>query len=191
MIVGYTEEGNYIYIDPNYSDKGFECSPDYLNIKNASKYDLEIKKKWSYEKFIYSIVIEHVLLWYVCVCTRTKNYSGVINEYELGTTRLFYEGDCGYIKYTKTQDIYIEKIDNTIDRVYSNYYLSSSPDTVFDRNKVGKNNNGKYIIRDGGDYVFVSEILELTATKLVLRNLTPGFTTTGKVTTYLKTNMNF
>ena len=36
----------------------------------------------------------------------------------------FYEGDCGYIKYTKTQDIYIEKINNTIDRVYSNYYLS-------------------------------------------------------------------
>lgn len=103
----------------------------------------------------------------------------------------FYEGDCGYIKYTKTQDIYIEKIDNKIDRVYSNYYLSSSPDTVFDSNKVGKNNNGKYIIRDGGDYVFVSEILELTATKLVLRNLTPGFTTTGKVTTYLKTDMDF
>lgn len=45
LIVGYTEGGNYIYIDPNYSDKGFECSPDYLNIKNASKYDLEIKKK--------------------------------------------------------------------------------------------------------------------------------------------------
>ena len=63
--------------------------------------------------------------------------------------------------------------------------------TVFDSNKIGKNNNGKYIIEDGGDYVFVSEILELTATKLVLRNLTPGFTTTGKVTTYLKTNMNF
>ena len=44
LIVGYTEEGNYIYIDPNYSDKEFECSPDYLNSKNASKYDFEIKK---------------------------------------------------------------------------------------------------------------------------------------------------
>lgn len=103
----------------------------------------------------------------------------------------FDEGDCGYIKYTKTKDIYIEKINNTIDRIYSNYYLSSSPDTIFDSNKVGKNNNGKYIIRDGGKYVFISEILELTATKLVLRNLTPGFTTTGKVTTYLKTDMDF
>ena len=45
LIVGYTEEGNYIYIDPNYSDKEFECSPDYLETKNASKYDFEIIKK--------------------------------------------------------------------------------------------------------------------------------------------------
>ena len=120
-----------------------------------------------------------------------KTTQGLLTSTNWEPQDFFYEGDCGYIKYTKTQDIYIEKIDNTIDRVYSNYYLSSSPDTVFDRNKVGKNNNGKYIIRDGGDYVFVSEILELTATKLVLRNLTPGFTTTGKVTTYLKTDMDF
>ena len=45
LIVGYTEEGNYIYIDPNYSDKEFECSPDYLETKNVSKYDFEIIKK--------------------------------------------------------------------------------------------------------------------------------------------------
>ena len=38
------------------------------------------------------------------------------------------------------------------------YYLSSSQDTVFDSNKIGKNNNGKYIIRDGGDFVFVKKI---------------------------------
>ncbi len=71
------------------------------------------------------------------------------------------------------------------------YYLSSSPDTVFDSNKIGKNNNGKYIIEDGGYYVFVSEILELTATKLVLRDLTPGSSINGKKTTYLKTDMDF
>ena len=62
---------------------------------------------------------------------------------------------------------------------------------IFEINKVGKNNNGKYIIRDGGDYAFVNEILGFTATKLVLRNLTPGFTTTGKVTTYLPSDMDF
>ena len=71
------------------------------------------------------------------------------------------------------------------------YYLSSSQDTVFDSNNIGKNNNGKYIIEDGGDYVFVRKILKLTDTELVLRNLTPGFTTTGKITTYLKTDMDF
>ncbi len=71
------------------------------------------------------------------------------------------------------------------------YYLSSSQDTVFDSNKIGKNNNWKYIIRKSGKYVIISEILELTATKLVLKNLTPGFTTTGKKTTYLKTDMDF
>lgn len=45
LVIGYTEDGNYIYIDPNYSDKEFECSPDYLEEKNVSKYDFEIKKK--------------------------------------------------------------------------------------------------------------------------------------------------
>lgn len=103
----------------------------------------------------------------------------------------FYEGDCGYIQYTSTQDIYVEKIDGQIERIYSNFYLSSSPDTVFDANKVGKSSIGRYIIRDGAGYVFISEILELTPTKLVVRNLTPSFTTTGKVTTYLPTDMNF
>lgn len=45
LVIGYTKEGNYIYIDPNYSNKEFECSPDYLEWKNVSKYDFEIKKK--------------------------------------------------------------------------------------------------------------------------------------------------
>ena len=103
----------------------------------------------------------------------------------------FYEGDYGYVRYTQTEYITKMKINGELRIFNYRYYLSSSQDTVFDSNKIGKNNNGKYIIEDGGDYVFISEILELTATKLVLRNLTPGFTTTGKVTTYLKTNMNF
>lgn len=103
----------------------------------------------------------------------------------------FYEGDYGYVRYTQTEYATKMKINGELRIFNYRYYLSSSQDTVFDSNKIGKNNNGKYIIEDGGDYVFISEILELTATKLVLRNLTPGFTTTGKVTTYLKTNMDF
>ncbi|WP_294617455.1 hypothetical protein [uncultured Bacteroides sp.] len=101
----------------------------------------------------------------------------------------FYEGDCGYIRYTKTEFVTEMKIDGEL-RIFSySYYLSSSPDTVFDSNKVGKNSTGRYIIRKGAGYVFITEILELTATKLVVKNLTQGFTTTGKVTTYLPTNM--
>ena len=103
----------------------------------------------------------------------------------------FYEGDYGYVRYTKTEYVTKMKIDGELRLFNYRYYVSSSTYTVFDSNKIGKNNNGKYIIEDGGYYVFVSEILELTATKLVLKNLTPGFTTTGKKTTYLKTDMDF
>ena len=103
----------------------------------------------------------------------------------------FYEGDYGYVRYTKTEYFTKMKIDGELRIFNYRYYLSSAPDTVFDSNKIGKNNNGKYIIRDGGDYVFVRKILKLTDTELVLINLTPGFTTTGKVTTYLKTDMDF
>ena len=103
----------------------------------------------------------------------------------------FYEGDYGYVRYTKTEYFTKMKINDELRIFNYRYYLSSTQDTVFDSKKIGKNNNGKYIIEDGGNYVFISEILELTATKLVLINLTPGFTTTGKVTKYIKTDMDF
>ena len=103
----------------------------------------------------------------------------------------FYEGDYGYVRYTETEYITKMKINDELRFFNYRYYLSSSQDTEFDSNKIGKNKNGKYIIEDGGKYVFISEIVELTATKLVLRNLTPGFTTTGKKTTFLKTDMDF
>lgn len=44
LVVGYTKEGNYIYIDPNDGKNEYECTPDYLEEKNASRYDFEIKK---------------------------------------------------------------------------------------------------------------------------------------------------
>ena len=85
----------------------------------------------------------------------------------------FANGNYGYVKYTKTEFFTKMKIDGELRIFNYRYYLSSSPDTVFDSNKIGKNNNGKYIIRKSGKYVIISEILELTATKLVLKNLTP------------------
>ena len=105
----------------------------------------------------------------------------------------FANGNYGYVKYTKTEFFTKMKIDGELRIFNYRYYLSSSPDTVFDSNKIGKNNNGKYIITSTpkGYYVFISEILELTATKLVLRDLTPGSSINGKKTTYLKTDMDF
>lgn len=44
LIVGYTQENNYIYIDPNDKDNVYECSPDYLEHKKGWKYDFEFKK---------------------------------------------------------------------------------------------------------------------------------------------------
>ena len=159
-------------------------------------YTLKNSKVHTLKNNRYMKILSIILLLNICfINSLTSQTAKTMQELLMSTNwepqDFFDEGDCGYIKYTKTKDIYIEKINNTIDRVYSNYYLSSSPDTIFDSNKVGKNNNGKYIIRDGGKYVFISEILKLTDTELVLRNLTPGFTTTGKVTTYLKTDMDF
>ena len=103
----------------------------------------------------------------------------------------FYEGDCGYVRYTKTKFITEMKIDGELRIFDYSYYLSATPDTLFDSNKVGKSNMGKYIIRNGAGYVFIHEILELAPIKLVVKNLTPGFTTTWKEMTYLPTNMNF
>lgn len=101
------------------------------------------------------------------------------------------EGDSGYSMYSNTQEIYKTKIDNEVDSAHWEYYLSSTPDTVFDKTKVGKNTTGKYIVREGPDVVFIDEILELTSSKLVISKSTPGYTTYGHKVTYLPTDMSF
>ena len=101
------------------------------------------------------------------------------------------EGDAGYVKYSKDKLLYFENIDNEVDSVHWDYYLSSTPDTVFDKTKVGKNTTGKYIIRKGPDVVFIDEILELTSSKFVIRKSTPGYSTYGHKVTYLPTDMSF
>ena len=57
----------------------------------------------------------------------------------------FYEGDCGYVRYTKTKFITEMKIDGELRIFDYSYYLSATPDTIFDSNKIGKSNMGKYI----------------------------------------------
>ena len=142
-------------------------------------------------RFLFFAVVLNMYLGISVFAQEQKTTQELLTSTKWKPQDFFYEGDYGYVRYTKTEYITKMKINDELRIFNYRYYLSSSQDTVFDSNKIGKNNNGKYIIEDGGDYVFISEILELTATKLVLRNLTPGFTTTGKVTTYLKTDMDF
>ena len=141
-------------------------------------------------------ILSIILLLNICFINSLTSQTVKTTQELLTSTKwepqdFFYEGDYGYVRYTKTEYFTKMKINDELRIFNYRYYLSSSPDTVFDSNKIGKNNNGKYIIRDGGDYVFVRKILKLTDTELVLINLTPGFTTTGKLTTYLKTDMDF
>ena len=141
-------------------------------------------------------ILSIILLLNICFINSLTSQTAKTTQELLMSTNwepqdFFANGDYGYVKYTKTEFFTKMKIDGELRIFNYRYYLSSSQDTVFDSNKIGKNNNGKYIIRKSGKYVIISEILELTATKLVLRNLTPGFTTTGKKTTYLKTDMDF
>ena len=103
---------------------------------------------------------------------------------------IFDEESCGYIWCSKTE--YMAKITSygKLDLYNYSYYLSSFPYTVFDITKVGKNDNGRYIIQEVTDFVIIHEILELTSTGLLIRDITPGFVPTGNVITYLPTNMN-
>ena len=135
-----------------------------------------------------------LLLFFLSVCS-VPIFAQTTQELLMSTNwepqNFVSEEDRCYIKYTASQEIFVSDIDNEIEHDPDDYYLSFSPDSVFDKNKVGKSTNGRYIIRTDGIYVYISEILELTPTKLKLKNLTPGFTTTGQVTTYLPTDMNF
>ena len=135
-----------------------------------------------------------LLLFFLSVCS-VPIFAQTTQELLMSTNwepqNFVSEEDRCYIKYTASQEIFVSDIDNEITRYTDAYYLSSLPESSFDKSKVGKSTTGRYIITYEAGYVFISEILELTPTKLKLKNLTPGFTTTGKVTTYLPTDMNF
>ena len=66
-----------------------------------------------------------------------------------------------------------------------NYYLSESPDSVYNVKREGLSKTGKYIIQDGGDYVYRWKIEELSSSRLVIRNVTPGFSNTNYTTVFL------
>lgn len=43
LIIGYAQNGNYIYIDPNDSSNFYECHPNYIHSNSVYKYNFEIK----------------------------------------------------------------------------------------------------------------------------------------------------
>jgi hypothetical protein len=79
-----------------------------------------------------------------------------------------------YIKYDKdsfNSDIYNQG------KEYKNkdlYYLSDDIDTIFEKQKVGKNLNGRFIVEHLGNPPIVMEIIKITPTELVLRNIRTG-----------------
>ena len=97
----------------------------------------------------------------------------------------FPEGVIGYMMITKSEVITTTVIEEKTRTNKLDYYLSDFPDSVYNVQKEGVSKTGKYIIQDGGDYVYRWKIEELTPSRLVIRNVTPGFTTTNYKTVYL------
>ena len=96
------------------------------------------------------------------------------------------------ITYTSTQMIdSIFKENVNIEFYIRDYYLSDTKDTVFDISKVGKTSSGKYIIeivksiKPGiDDLILIFEVVSMSEEKMLLRNLTRGFSSWGYVTTF-------
>ena len=74
------------------------------------------------------------------------------------------------LKYTNTKEISIVRLFPTSDE----YYLSNTIDTVFDKSKVGKSTNGRYIIsryKWGTNGMEIYEILVLTNSTLIVKTV--------------------
>lgn len=110
-----------------------------------------------------------------------KWYPDVYDEDDLETS---------FITYTLTQEIdSVFTEDGEIELYISDYYLSETKDLIFDTNKIGKNVSGKYLVTASGTttegkQAYVMELVSMTEEKMVLKHLTEGYTSTGKMTTF-------
>lgn len=101
------------------------------------------------------------------------------------------DGTTGFITYTETQQIdSIITDDGELETYVLTYYLSNTPDTVFDNNKVGKTHKGKYLIlhvneKNEISSTIILELVELSKKKMVIRNSTEWLSNFGIVNTYL------
>ena len=90
------------------------------------------------------------------------------------------------ITYTLTQELDSVFKEDVFYKVYApDYYLSDTKDLVFDTNKVGKTVSGKYLITELGkeNLAYIFEVVFMSKEKMILRNLTEGFNTTGDLVT--------
>lgn len=90
------------------------------------------------------------------------------------------------ITYTLTQELDSVFKGDVFYKVYTpDYYLSDTKDLVFDTSKVGKTVSGKYLITEQGldDLAYIFEVVFMSKEKMILRNLTEGFDTTGDLVT--------
>jgi hypothetical protein len=60
---------------------------------------------------------------------------------------------------------------DTIIKLESYYYLSDSIEQKFDSLKIGKNQNGKYIIGKNKSYIGIFEIINLDEENLSIKNV--------------------
>ena len=96
------------------------------------------------------------------------------------------------ITYTSTQkvdSVFVESVNTRVN--IRDYYLSDTKDTVFDASKFGNSSSGKYIIErlrsinpEKDDLILIREVVSTSEEKMLLRNLTKGFSSLGYVTTY-------
>lgn len=94
------------------------------------------------------------------------------------------------ITYTLTQELDSVFKENVFHKVYApEYYLSDTKDLIFNRSKVGKTISGKYLITELGkeNLAYIFEVVFMSEEKMILRNITEGFNTTGGTVTLYTT----
>ena len=94
------------------------------------------------------------------------------------------------ITYTLTQELDSVFKENVFYKVYApEYYLSDTKDLIFNRSKVGKTISGKYLITELGkeNLAYIFEVVFMSEEKMILRNITEGFNTTGGTVTLYTT----
>ena len=88
--------------------------------------------------------------------------------------------------YTLTQEIdSVFTEEGEIELYISDYYLSDTKELTFDTSKVGNSTSGKYLITKRGsstgekNLTFIMEVVFMSEEKMMLKNLTEGYTTCG------------